>query len=102
MATILHVQVLQSPSRASGRAKLSIPLFASVAHRPVHSQVVERGMAHQQPHAGIDLYFSTIPVYFIRPDIAAARHSWSNETGGGRGRLVRLGTIPGCGGRCPI
>ena len=60
---------------------------------PSHTQVTWNGMRINNPMLGMT-DFSTIPSYFI--DQASLLHGTSsvNETGGGLGGLVRLGTIP--------
>ena len=68
--------------KSYGRATLSTVAFRGTS--PSHTQVTMLGMTD----------FSTIPSYFI--DQASLLHGTSsvNETGGGLGGLVKLGTIP--------
>lgn len=80
--------------KSYGRATLSTVAFRGHVAQP-HAGDVERH-AHQQSHAGYDR-LSTIPSYFI--DQASLLHGTSsvNETGGGLGGLVKLGTTPQVG-----
>ncbi|MDE6270521.1 MAG: TonB-dependent receptor, partial [Muribaculaceae bacterium] len=73
------------------RATLSTVAFRGTS--PSHTQVTWNGMRINNPMLGMT-DFSTIPSYFI--DQASLLHGTSsvNETGGGLGGLVRLGTIP--------
>ena len=74
-----------------GRATLSTVAFRGTS--PSHTQVTWNGMRINNPMLGMT-DFSTIPSYFI--DKASLLHGTSsvNETGGGLGGLVKLGTIP--------
>ena len=74
-----------------GRATLSTVAFRGTS--PSHTQVTWNGMRISNPMLGMT-DFSTIPAYFI--DNASLLHGTSsvNETGGGLGGLVRLGTNP--------
>ena len=74
-----------------GRATLSTVAFRGTS--PSHTQVTWNGIRINSPMLGMT-DFSTIPAYFI--DQAALFHGTSsiNETGGGLGGLVKLGTIP--------
>lgn len=74
-----------------GRATLSTVSFRGTS--PSHTQVTWNGMRISNPMMGMT-DFSTIPSYFI--DYASLLHGTSsvNETGGGLGGLVRLGTNP--------
>ena len=74
-----------------GRATLSTVAFRGTS--PSHTQVTWNGMRINNPMLGMT-DFSTIPSYFI--DQASLLHGTSsvNETGGGLGGLVRLGTLP--------
>lgn len=77
--------------KSYGRATLSTVAFRGTS--PSHTQVTWNGMRINNPMLGMT-DFSTIPAYFI--DKASLLHGTSsvNETGGGLGGLVRLGTIP--------
>lgn len=77
--------------KSYGRATLSTVAFRGTS--PSHTQVTWNGMKINNPMLGMT-DFSTIPAYFI--DKASLLHGTSsvNETGGGLGGLVRLGTIP--------
>ncbi len=77
--------------KSYGRATLSTVAFRGTS--PSHTQVTWNGMKINNPMLGMT-DFSTIPSYFI--DRASLLHGTSsvNETGGGLGGLVRLGTIP--------
>lgn len=77
--------------KSYGRATLSIVAFRGTS--PSHTQVTWNGMRINNPMLGMT-DFSTIPAYFI--DQASLLHGTSsvNETGGGLGGLVRLGTLP--------
>lgn len=72
-----------------GRATLSTVAFRGTS--PSHTQVTWNGMRINNPMLGMT-DFSTIPSYFI--DRASLLHGASsvNESGGGLGGLVRLGT----------
>lgn len=74
-----------------GRATLSTVAFRGTS--PSHTQVTWNGMKINNPMLGMT-DFSTIPSYFI--DQASLLHGTSsvNETGGGLGGLVKLGTLP--------
>lgn len=74
-----------------GRATLSTVAFRGTS--PSHTQVTWNGMRIANPMLGMT-DFSTIPAYFI--DNASLLHGTSsvNETGGGLGGLVKLGTNP--------
>lgn len=74
-----------------GRATLSTVAFRGTS--PSHTQVTWNGIRINSPMLGMT-DFSTIPAYFI--DQATLFHGTSsiNETGGGLGGLVKLGTIP--------
>ena len=74
-----------------GRATLSTVAFRGTS--PSHTQVTWNGMRINNPMLGMT-DFSTIPSYFI--DNASLLHGTSsvNETGGGLGGLVKLGTSP--------
>ena len=74
-----------------GRATLSTVAFRGTS--PSHTQVTWNGMKINSPMMGMT-DFSTIPAYFV--DQASLLHGSSsiNETGGGLGGLVKLGTIP--------
>ena len=74
-----------------GRATLSTVAFRGTS--PSHTQVTWNGIRINSPMLGMT-DFSTIPAFFI--DQAALFHGTSsvNETGGGLGGLVKLGTIP--------
>lgn len=80
--------------KSYGRATLSTVAFRGTS--PSHTQVTWNGMRISNPMLGMT-DFSTIPSYFI--DNAALLHGTSsvNETGGGLGGLVRLGTTPDVG-----
>lgn len=77
--------------KSYGRATLSTVAFRGTS--PSHTQVTWNGMRINSPLLGMT-DFSAIPAYFI--DKADLLHGTSsvNETGGGLGGLVRLGTIP--------
>lgn len=77
--------------KSYGRATLSTVAFRGTS--PSHTQVTWNGMRINNPMLGMT-DFSTIPSYFI--DQASLFHGTSsvNETGGGLGGLVKLGTIP--------
>lgn len=77
--------------KSYGRATLSTVAFRGTS--PSHTQVTWNGMRINNPMLGMT-DFSTIPSYFI--DQASLLHGTSsvNETGGGLGGLVKLGTIP--------
>lgn len=78
--------------KSYGRATLSTVAFRGTS--PSHTQVTWNGMRINNPMLGMT-DFSTIPSFFI--DNASLLHGTSsvNETGGGLGGLVRLGTTPG-------
>ena len=80
--------------KSYGRATLSTVAFRGTS--PSHTQVTWNGMRINNPMLGMT-DFSTIPSYFI--DQASLLHGTSsvNETGGGLGGLVRLGTSPDAG-----
>ena len=75
--------------KSYGRATLSTVAFRGTS--PSHTQVTWNGMRINNPMLGMT-DFSTIPSYFI--DRASLLHGTSgvNETGGGLGGLVKLGT----------
>lgn len=77
--------------KSYGRATLSTVAFRGTS--PSHTQVTWNGMRINNPMLGMT-DFSTIPSYFI--DKASLLHGTSsvNETGGGLGGLVKLGTVP--------
>ena len=77
--------------KSYGRATLSTVAFRGTS--PSHTQVTWNGMRINSPMLGMT-DFSVIPAYFI--DKAELLHGTSsvNETGGGLGGLVRLGTLP--------
>ena len=77
--------------KSYGRATLSTVAFRGTS--PSHTQVTWNGMRINNPMLGMT-DFSTIPAYFI--DQSSLLHGTSsvNETGGGLGGLVRLGTLP--------
>ncbi|MDE6336986.1 MAG: TonB-dependent receptor, partial [Muribaculaceae bacterium] len=77
--------------KSYGRATLSTVAFRGTS--PSHTQVTWNGMRINNPMLGMT-DFSTIPSYFI--DQASLLHGTSsvNETGGGLGGLVKLGTLP--------
>lgn len=77
--------------KSYGRATLSTVAFRGTS--PSHTQVTWNGMPVSNPMLGMT-DFSTIPSFFI--DRASLLHGTSsvNETGGGLGGLVKLGTIP--------
>lgn len=77
--------------KSYGRATLSTVAFRGTS--PSHTQVTWNGMKINNPMLGMT-DFSTIPSYFI--DQASLLHGTSsvNETGGGLGGLVKLGTLP--------
>lgn len=76
--------------KSYGRATLSTVAFRGTS--PSHTQVTWNGMRINNPMLGMT-DFSTIPSYFI--DRASLLHGTSsvNETGGGLGGLVKLGTV---------
>ena len=80
--------------KSYGRATLSTVAFRGTS--PSHTQVTWNGMRINNPMLGMT-DFSTIPSYFI--DNASLLHGTSsvNETGGGLGGLVKLGTAPQVG-----
>ena len=80
--------------KSYGRATLSTVAFRGTS--PSHTQVTWNGMRINNPMLGMT-DFSTIPSYFI--DQASLLHGTSsvNETGGGLGGLVKLGTTPQVG-----
>lgn len=80
--------------KSYGRATLSTVAFRGTS--PSHTQVTWNGMRINNPMLGMT-DFSTIPSYFI--DQASLLHGTSsvNETGGGLGGLVKLGTLPDVG-----
>lgn len=75
----------------AGRATLSTVAFRGTS--PSHTQVTWNGMKINNPLMGMT-DFSAIPSYFI--DRATLLHGTSsvNETGGGLGGLIKLGTVP--------
>lgn len=77
--------------KSHGRATLSTVAFRGTS--PSHTQVTWNGMRINNPMLGMT-DFSSIPSYFI--DKATLLHGTSsvNETGGGLGGLVKLGTAP--------
>jgi len=77
--------------KSYGRATLSTVSFRGTS--PSHTQVTWNGMKINNPMLGMT-DFSTIPAYFV--DRASLLHGTSsvNETGGGLGGLIALGTIP--------
>lgn len=77
--------------KSYGRATLSTVAFRGTS--PSHTQVTWNGVRINSPMLGMT-DFSTIPAYFV--DQASLYHGTSsvNETGGGLGGLVKLGTIP--------
>lgn len=77
--------------KSYGRATLSTVAFRGTS--PSHTQVTWNGMKINSPMLGMT-DFSTIPSYFI--DNASLLHGTSsvNETGGGLGGAVKLGTSP--------
>lgn len=77
--------------KSYGRATLSTVAFRGTS--PSHTQVTWNGIRINNPMLGMT-DFSTIPSFFI--DKASLLHGTSsiNETGGGLGGLVRLGTAP--------
>lgn len=77
--------------KSYGRATLSTVAFRGTS--PSHTQVTWNGMRINNPMLGMT-DFSTIPSFFI--DQASLIHGTSsvNETGGGLGGLVKLGTTP--------
>jgi len=77
--------------KSFGRATLSTVAFRGTS--PSHTQVTWNGMRINNPMLGMT-DFSTIPSYLI--DGASLLHGTSsiNETGGGLGGLVKLGTSP--------
>ena len=77
--------------KSHGKATLSTVAFRGTS--PGHTQVSWNGMKISNPMMGMT-DFSTIPAYFI--DKASLFHGTSsvNETGGGLGGLVKMGTIP--------
>ncbi len=80
--------------KSYGRATLSTIAFRGTS--PSHTQVTWNGMKINNPMLGMT-DFSTIPSYFI--DNASLLHGTSsvNETGGGLGGAVKLGTTPETG-----
>lgn len=76
--------------KSYGRATLSTVAFRGTS--PSHTQVTWNGMRINNPMLGMT-DFSTIPSYFI--DRATLLHGTSsvNESGGGLGGLVSLGTV---------
>lgn len=76
--------------KSYGRATLSTIAFRGTS--PSHTQVTWNGMRINNPMLGMT-DFSTIPAYFI--DRASLLHGTSsvNETGGGLGGMVSLGTV---------
>jgi len=76
--------------KSHGRATLSTVTFRGTS--PGHTQVTWNGMRINTPMLGMT-DFSTIPSYFI--DRATLLHGTSsvNESGGGLGGLVSLGTV---------
>ena len=80
--------------KSYGRATLSTVSFRGTS--PSHTQVTWNGMRINNPMLGMT-DFSTIPSFFI--DKASLLHGTSsvNETGGGLGGLVKLGTLPEVG-----
>ena len=80
--------------KSYGRATLSTIAFRGTS--PSHTQVTWNGMRINNPMLGMT-DFSTIPAYFI--DRASLLHGTSsvNETGGGLGGLVSLGTVADVG-----
>lgn len=80
--------------KSYGRATLSTVAFRGTS--PSHTQVTWNGMRINNPMLGMT-DFSSIPSYFI--DQASLLHGTSsvNETGGGLGGLVKLGTLPDVG-----
>lgn len=77
--------------KSYGRSTLATVAFRGTS--PSHTQVTWNGMRINNPMLGMT-DFSTIPSFFI--DKASLLHGTSsvNETGGGLGGLIRLGTIP--------
>jgi iron complex outermembrane receptor protein len=77
--------------KSYGRATLSTIAFRGTS--PSHTQVTWNGMRINNPMLGMT-DFSTIPSFFV--DNAQLMHGSSsvNESGGGLGGLVRLGTTP--------
>lgn len=77
--------------KSYGRATLSTVAFRGTSAS--HTQVTWNGMRINNPMVGMT-DFSTIPSYFI--DQASLLHGTSsvNESGGGLGGLVKLGTLP--------
>ena len=77
--------------KSYGRATLSTVAFRGTS--PSHTQVTWNSMRINNPMLGMT-DFSTIPSYFI--DQASLLHGTSsvNESGGGLGGLVKLGTLP--------
>lgn len=75
--------------KSYGRATLSTVAFRGTS--PSHTQVTWNGMKINNPMLGMT-DFSTIPSYFV--DNATLLHGTSsvNDTGGGLGGLVKLGT----------
>ncbi len=77
--------------KSYGRATLSTVAFRGTS--PSHTQVTWNGMRINNPMLGMT-DFSTIPSYFIDQALLLHGTSSVNETGGGLGGLVKLGTIP--------
>ena len=77
--------------KSYGRATLSTVAFRGTS--PSHTQVTWNGMRINSPMLGMT-DFSTIPSFFI--DQASLLHGTSsvNESGGGLGGLIKLGTLP--------
>lgn len=77
--------------KSYGRATLSTVAFRGTS--PSHTQVTWNGMKINNPMLGMT-DFSTIPSYFV--DQASMLHGSTsvNESGGGLGGLIRLGTSP--------
>ncbi len=74
-----------------GRATLSTVAFRGTS--PSHTQVMWNGLRINSPMLGMT-DFSTIPSYFIDKAVLLHGTSSVNETGGGIGGLVSLGTNP--------
>ncbi len=77
--------------KSYGRATLSTVAFRGTS--PSHTQVTWNGMRINNPMLGMT-DFSTIPSYFIDQALLLHGTSSVNETGGGLGGLVKLGTLP--------
>ena len=77
--------------KSYGRATLSTIAFRGTS--PSHTQVIWNGMRINNPMLGMT-DFSTIPSYFIAQASLLHGTSSVNETGGGLGGLVKLGTVP--------